>query len=195
MMQMSVLTVRQKKHTTATHLALTRFEPVEQMGDRADVVGLGEEDELPVDEVGVVDPVLLRLPVVQECALLDAVEPTLPILDLALAERHLDEAGPCVDEVGRLLFVHFIVKTDHMISANLIEVDLVYVKVRKIILRFAARRCPQTLVVLGGPSLGIVPGRLPPRFILGQREESLRFLPLRALHDGGDKSSQEALHV
>ena len=91
------------------HLALTWFEPVEQMGDRADVIVLGEEDKLAVDEVGVIDPILSRFPIVYEGVLLDAREPPLPSLNLALAESHFDETSPSVDYIARLLFLHFIV--------------------------------------------------------------------------------------
>ncbi len=46
------------------NLALTQFEAVKQMGDLADVLVLGEEDQLLDYEVQVFNTVLLRLPVV-----------------------------------------------------------------------------------------------------------------------------------
>ena len=51
-----------------------------------------EEHELPVDEVGVADAGVLGPAVVEEGVLLDAVEPALAVIDLALGEGHVDEA-------------------------------------------------------------------------------------------------------
>lgn len=109
------------------HLALGRLEPVEDVGDGSAVVVLGEEDELPVDEVRVVHSVVLRVAVVQECILLDVVEPPLPVLDLTLGEGHVDKAGACGDDAIVVCEVFHIVVAAEYVGAELVEVNFVNV--------------------------------------------------------------------
>jgi len=55
------------------HLTLRWLESIKQMWNGADIVILREENELSIDEFGVVDSVFLRLSVVQECIFLNTV--------------------------------------------------------------------------------------------------------------------------
>ena len=109
------------------HLALRGLEAVHDVRDRAVVVVLAEKHELAVDEVGVVDAVRLRLAVVEVRVLLDGVEPLFAVLDLALREGHVNEAGARGDR--SIVLLHVIKVAGHDVGAQLVEVNLVDVEV------------------------------------------------------------------
>jgi len=152
------------------------LEAVVNVGDGPGVVGLGEEDELFVDKLGELDSLLLALGVVEEGVLLKVVEPDLPVVDAGLREGH-------VNKVATLFVV-----------LELREVDLVDVEVGEVVLGLSRGGSTETLVVLNGPTLGVIVLLLP-RLVLGEGEEGLVLLALSHLNNGGDELLEESLDV
>mmetsp|Transcript_30710 Transcript_30710/g.64371 ORF Transcript_30710/g.64371 Transcript_30710/m.64371 type:complete len:251 (-) Transcript_30710:1669-2421(-) len=177
------------------HLALRWLEAVKDVRNGSNVVILGEENELPIDEVTVVDSLVLCLAVVQEGVFLNAVEPVLPILHLALGESHINEASSRRDDIVRYHFiVHEVIVGDD-ISTQVVEMYFVDAKVREIFFGFAASTGTKTFVVFDMPSLSVVSGRYSPLLILRQGEERLGLLTLSALDDGGDELLQKPRNI
>lgn len=104
------------------------------MGHGADAIVLAEEDELAVDEVGVVDAFALGLRVIEEGILVDAAQPLLPFIGLLFRESQVYETSAGGRPSGLIFFVHVIDVTTDDIGSQLIEVDLVDVEVGEVLL-------------------------------------------------------------
>mmetsp|Transcript_13089 Transcript_13089/g.34632 ORF Transcript_13089/g.34632 Transcript_13089/m.34632 type:complete len:337 (+) Transcript_13089:990-2000(+) len=150
------------------HLTLARLEAIDHRGDRARHVCLGEKDKLLVDKVAVAH---LRHRVVDEVAVLVAVDPGLPVVRALLVEGEVD--GPVV--------LHAVVPVG----------DLVGFDGAEILLRLLCRASPQTLVVLDVEALAVVRGLLP-HLILGHRVETHDVPASAGLHDGREELLEKA---
>lgn len=118
--------------TREEYFALRRLEAVEYVRDRSTVVISRKEHELSVDEVRVVDAVVLGLAIIEECVLLHAAEPPLPVFDLALRKSHLDEACAGSDITVLIAAIHVVI-TANDIRAEFVEVNRMGVEIRKVL--------------------------------------------------------------
>mmetsp|Transcript_2795 Transcript_2795/g.7232 ORF Transcript_2795/g.7232 Transcript_2795/m.7232 type:complete len:330 (-) Transcript_2795:1332-2321(-) len=150
------------------HLALTRLEPVDHRGDRANDVCLGVEHQLLVDEVAVAD---LRHGVVHEGAVLIGVDPCLAVIRPLLVEGEVDGS----------VVLHAVVPVSHLVGVDGVEV----------LFRLLRRTCAQALVVLDVEALAVVSCLLP-GLVLWHRVEAHYIPALARLHNGREELLEEA---